>query len=138
MGNSTYWEKKLSLIAFRQVLTKILPASLFIHLHNYDLFEKARLELSSLIQNCPAGLYPRIIRKLSPFLPKMLKNCCIHQVWTVTPSTETLWETLGMKENPTQQPKVYSFPPSKKFPLIDLHLLLSKGSFLPHQKAIFK
>ena len=38
--NITYWEKRLSLIAFRQVLTKILPAT-FIQLHNYDLFEKA-------------------------------------------------------------------------------------------------
>ena len=35
MGNSTYWEIKVSLIAFRQVLTKILPAA-FIQLHNYD------------------------------------------------------------------------------------------------------
>ena len=49
--NITYWEKKVSLTAFRQVLTKILPASLFIHLLNYDLFEKALLELSPLIQN---------------------------------------------------------------------------------------
>ena len=39
--------KKVSLIAFRQVLTKILPAA-FIQLHNYDLFENARLKLSPL------------------------------------------------------------------------------------------
>ena len=38
--------KKVSLIAFRQVLTKILPAAC-IQLHNYDLFEKAQLKLSS-------------------------------------------------------------------------------------------
>ena len=50
MGNSTYWEKKVFLTAFRQVLTKILPAA-WIQLQNYDLFEKAQLELSSLIQN---------------------------------------------------------------------------------------
>ena len=42
--------KKVSLIAFRQVLTKILPAA-FIQLHHYDLHEKARLKLSPLIQN---------------------------------------------------------------------------------------
>ena len=42
--------KKVSLIAFRQVLTKILPAAC-IQLHNYDLFEKAQLKLSPLIQN---------------------------------------------------------------------------------------
>ena len=40
LGNSTYWEKKVSLIAFRQVLTKFLPAAC-IQLHTYDLFEKA-------------------------------------------------------------------------------------------------
>ena len=53
--NITYWEiphigKKVSRIAFRQVLTKILPA-ICIHLHNYDLFEKARLKLSPIIKN---------------------------------------------------------------------------------------
>ena len=54
--NITYWEiphigtKKVFLIAFRQVLTNIFPVA-FIQLHNYDLFEKARLKLSPLIQN---------------------------------------------------------------------------------------
>ena len=53
--NLTYWKyhilgKKLSLLAFRQVLTKNFPAAC-IELHNYNLFEKARLKLSPLIQN---------------------------------------------------------------------------------------
>ena len=43
-------QKKVSLIAFRQVLTKLLPAAC-IQLHNYDLFEKAQLKVSPLIQN---------------------------------------------------------------------------------------
>ena len=38
-----------SLIAFKQVLTKILPAG-FIQLYNYDLFEKVLLKASLLIQ----------------------------------------------------------------------------------------
>ena len=42
--------KKVSLIAFRQVLTKILPAAC-IQLHNYYLFEKSQLKLSFFIQN---------------------------------------------------------------------------------------
>ena len=51
--NITYREihilgKKVSLSAFRQVLPKILPAAC-IQLHNFDLFEKARLKLSPLI-----------------------------------------------------------------------------------------
>ena len=41
---------KKSLIAFRQVLKKSLLAAC-IQLHNYDLFEKVRLNLSPLIQD---------------------------------------------------------------------------------------
>ena len=44
----------------------------------------------------------------------MSQNCCTHQVWTVPPSPDPLWVTLGMGENLTQQPKIYSFPPSEK------------------------
>ena len=87
---------------------------------------------------CLAGLSPRIICQASPFLPKMSQNCCTHQVWTVPPSPEPLWVTLGMRKNSTQQSKIYSFPPSEKSSLIDLNLSLSKVSFLPHETAIFK
>ena len=59
-------------------------------------------------------------------------------MWTALPSTEPLWETLGMEKNPTQQPKIYSFPTSEKPLLIDLNLSLSKVSFLPHQTEIFE
>ena len=50
IGKSHILGKQVSLLAFRQVLTKILPVEC-IQLHNYDLFEKARLKLSPLIQN---------------------------------------------------------------------------------------
>ena len=43
--------------------------------------------------------------------------CLPHQVWTLTPSPEPFWETLGVGENPTKQPKIYWFPPPEKFPL---------------------
>ena len=86
----------------------------------------------------PAGLSPGIICQASAFLRKMSQNCCTHQVWTVPPSPEPLWVTLWMGKNPTQQPNIYSFPLSEKFPLIDLNFLLSKVSFLPYQTAIFK
>ena len=66
----------------------------------------------------------------------MLQNCCTHQVWTVPPSPELLWITLGMGKNPTQQPKIYSFSPPEKSSLIDLNLSLAKVSFLPDQTAI--
>ena len=111
-----------------------------IQLDNYDSSQKAKLKLSPLIQKpCPAGLSHGIICQASPFLLKMSQNCCTHQImWTVPASPETLWVTLGMGKNPTQQAKIYSFPQSEKFPLIDLSLLLSKVSFLPYQTAIRK
>ena len=42
--------QKVSLIAFRQFLTKTLPPAC-IQLHNYDLFEKAWLKLNPLLPN---------------------------------------------------------------------------------------
>ena len=45
---------------------------------------------------------PESYARHSPFLPKMSQNCCTLQVWTVPPSPKPLWETLGMKKNPTQ------------------------------------
>ena len=50
IGKSQILGKEISLLAIRLVLTKILPAAC-IHLHNDDLFEKAWLKLSPLIQN---------------------------------------------------------------------------------------
>ena len=115
-----------------------MPAAC-IQLHNDELFEKAPLKLSPLIQYRVYQDYlPESYDRYLHFLPKMSQNCYTHQVWTVPPSLEPLWETLGMGKNPTQQPKIYSFPPSEKSPLIDLNLSLSKVLFLPHQTAIFK
>ena len=42
-----------------------------------------------------------------PLIPKMSQNCCTRQMWTVPPSPEPLWVTLGMGKDPTQQPKIY-------------------------------
>ena len=58
-----------------------------------------------------------MIYHASPFSPKMSQNCCTQQVWTVPHSPEPLWVTLVMGKNPTQQPKIYSFPPLEKSPL---------------------
>ena len=106
--NIIYWEiphigeKKVCLIAFRYVLTNILLATC-IQLHNYDLFEKAQLKLSPLIQNRVQQDYlPESYVRHSPFLPNMSQNCYTRQVWIVPPSPKPLWETLGMRKNPTQ------------------------------------
>ena len=129
-------EKNVSLIAFRQILTKILSAA-WIQLHTYDIWKSSIKTKSLNTKHWSAGLSPRIICQVSP-LTKISKNCCTHQVWTVPLSPEPLWEALGMVENPTQHPKMYSSSPSEKSPLIDLNLLILKVLFLPHQIAIFK
>ena len=78
---------------------------------------KKLIETKSLnVKQCPSGLSPRII----PHYPR-----------------KHLWETLGMGKNPTQQPKIYSFPPPEKFPFINLLLSLSEMLFLSHQIVIF-
>ena len=65
--------KKVSLIAFRQVLTKILPAA-FIQHPNCDLFEKARLKLSHLIQDSVHRNYiPESYARYFPFYQKWQK-----------------------------------------------------------------
>ena len=74
------------------------------------------------------------------FFNKNVKKL-VHQhsnVWTPPLTFEALWETLGMGKKPTQQPKIYSFPPSEKSSLIDLNISLLKVQFLTHQIAIFK
>ena len=75
------------------------------------------------------------------------------------PTAKSLWKTLGMREtptqqpkvcsfsptkktlidlqNPTQQPKIYSFSPTEKSPLIYIHLSLSKVPFLPPSNSNF-
>ena len=126
------------LIAFRKVWTKILAPS-FIQLHSCDLLEKTWLKLSLLKQNSfQLDYIPESYARYLVSYSKCEKKCYTHKVWTVPPSPEPLCETLGMGENPTQQPKIYWFPPSEKFPLINLNLSLSKVTFLPHQIAIFK
>ena len=66
---------------------------------------------------CPAGLSPRIICQPSPFLPNMSQNCCTDQVWTVPPSTELLWVTLGMGEKSYLTAKDLFISPIRKPPI---------------------
>ena len=114
----TYIGKKVSLIAFRQIVSKILPKAC-IFSNAIMAFLKKLLGTKSLnTKQCPTGLSPKIISHYP------------HK---------HLWETLAMGTNPTQQPKIYSFPPPGKSPLINLHLL-SKMSFVPlspHQIVFF-
>ena len=115
-SQTTILEKKLSLIAFRKILLKIFPeACIFSNTIMTCLITFVGTK-SLNTKQCPEGLSLRII-------PHYLRK---H-----------LWETLGMGKNPTQQPKIYSFPPPEKSPLINLLLLLSKVSFLPLSNSNF-
>ena len=115
-SQTTILEKKLSLIAFRKILSKIFPeACIFSNTIMTCLITLVGTK-SLNTKQCPAGLSLRII----PHYPR-----------------KHLWETLGMGKNPTQQPQIYSFSSPEKSPLINLLLLLSKMAFLPHQTVIF-
>ena len=97
------------------------------------------MELSPLIQNSVQQDY---FPELYPmYLPSSqicsLLWCCFvaPSKCGLPPSPELLWEILEMEENPTQQPNIYLFPPSRKSPLIEICLPLSKVSFLSHHIA---
>ena len=86
----------------------------------------------------PAGLSPRIICQVSLFFPKNFPKLLHQPGVDCSPFPGIFMGNLGMGKNPTQQTKIYSFPPSEKSPLIDWNLSPSKVSFLPHQTEIFK
>ena len=131
----------ISLIALIQTLPNILPAACIFSYPIMTYLKMLHGDMSLNTQQCPAGLSSRIIPQVSLLLQKMSPPSmflgCTHQMLTVAPSHEPLWEILWMGKNPNQQLRIYWFPPLEKSPLIDFHLLLSKVSFLPNQIAIF-
>ena len=78
-------DKKVSLTAFGQILSKILSEACILSNTTMTYLKKLVGTKFLITKQCPAGLSPRIIPCYPP------KN---------------LWETLGMRKNPTQQPKV--------------------------------
>ena len=119
--NIIYWqiphigEKGIS-NSFQTSFNKILPAAC-IQLHNYELFEKVRLKLSPLIQDSVQQDYlPESYVRYLPSYQKCQKIVAPFRCGLLPPSPETLWESLGMGENPTQQPKIYSFFAIKEVP----------------------
>ena len=110
-----YWKKKVSLIAFRQMLSKILPETCISSNTIMTYWEKLVGTKFFNTEQCPAGLSPRIIPH------------CPHK---------HSWETLEMGKNPTQQPIITSFTPPEKSPLLNLLLPLSRMLFLPHWTVI--
>ena len=62
--------KKVSLIAFRQILPDILPAACIFSYAIMTYLKDLDGSKSLNAKQCPAGLSPRIITQVSPFLPK--------------------------------------------------------------------
>ena len=98
--------RKVSLIASRQILPKVLSLAcifsytIMAYLKNLDGTKSLNTK------QYPAGLPPRIIPQTFLLLPKMspllMLFFCTYHIWTVPPSSEPSWETLGIGKNPTQ------------------------------------
>ena len=108
--------KEVCLIAFRQILSKSFPETCIFSNTIMTYLKKLVGTKSLNTKQCPGRLSPRIISHYPP---------------------KHLWETLGMRENSTQHPNIYSFLPREKSPLINLLLPLSKVFFLPREIVIF-
>ena len=95
---TTYWEEKVSLIVFRQFLPNILPvACIFSYIIMIYLKKLDRTKTLNTKQ-CPAGLSPRIIPHITPFLPKWpLLWCCFvgPTLCGLSPFLWTFMENLG-------------------------------------------
>ena len=98
--------KKVSLRAFRKILSKHLPGACILSNTIITYLIKLVGIKSFNTKQCPAGLSLRII-------PHYLRK---H-----------LYETLGMGKNPMLQLKIYSFPPPEKSHSINLLLPLKTG-----------
>ena len=95
------FEKKVPLIAFMHTFYQKFFMQGDIFSCTMTPYLKKLVGTKSLnTKRCPAGLSPRIIPHVSPFVPKMFPPlmllCCPHHVWIVPTSPEPLWETLGM------------------------------------------
>ena len=115
-SQTTYW-KKVSLIAFRQILPKMLLVArifsytIFIYLKKLDGTKSLNTKQFS------AGLSPRIIPQVSPFLPKisppLMFLCYTHHVWTV-PHPWTFMRNPGDGGESYPTTKYFLVSPSRK------------------------
>ena len=102
------------------------------YIHSYDLFEKARLKLSPLIQNNVQQYY---LLEYVRYLPSYQK---CQKIVALSPlPLRNIMGNLGDGGKSYPTGKNLLIFPSEKFPSIDLNLSLSEVSFLPHQITIF-
>ena len=103
-------EKKVTLIAFRQILSKLLPEACILSNTMMTYLKKLVGTKSHNTKQCSARLSPRILPHYPP---------------------KHLWETPWMRKISTQQPKIYSFPPTEKSPLEIYFFDYQKCHFFP-------
>ena len=93
-------EKKVSLIAFRQILPKILSVACIFSYTNMTYLKKLDETKSLNTKQCVAGLSSRITTQVSPFLPKvpppLIVPFCTNHVWTVPPFPWTFMGNSGV------------------------------------------
>ena len=129
--------KKVSLLALRQVLTKLLPAAC-IQLHNYDLFEKARLKLSPLILNNVQQDYipESYARHLLSF--QKCQKIVAPTRYRLSPLSMNLYGKRQGWGKSYPIAKILLISPITKIPLDRFKSFAIKISFFPHQIATFK
>ena len=88
-------ERKVSLMALRQVLPKVLSAACFFSYTIMTYLKKLDGTMSLDIIQCLAGIFSSVIPKVSPFLekifPPLMSLYWTQAVWTVPLSPEAIW-----------------------------------------------
>ena len=95
---NTYW-KKVSLTAFRKILSKVLSV---VHIFSFIIttyLKKFTVIKSLSTKKCPAELSPWITPQLPPFYQKCITSfnfaCSPHHVWMVLPVPLQMGERAG-------------------------------------------
>ena len=130
-------ERKVSLIALRQVLPKVLLVAWFFSYTIMTYLKKLDGTMSLDTKQCPAGIYPRYLL--------FYKNVPSFDVALLNPTgvdcPSFFWNYMrnpgnGRKSYPTAKNLIIS--PTRKSLLLHSYFLLSKVSLLPHEIAILK
>ena len=111
--------KKVSLIAYRQILPKILHVVLIFSFTIMAYFEKFVGIKSYSTKQCPAELSPWIIPPVLLILPKMfplLSSCLLPLQSMDCPTLHLQGKACTWGENPTQEQKNAYFPHQKNPP----------------------
>ena len=134
MGNSTYWEKKISLIAFN----KHFACSMHSGTQLWLIWKSSSKTKSLNTKPCPVGLSRRIICQAFSLLTKNVTKLLCPPGVDCFPFPKTFMGNPGDEEKSYPIAKNLLICPIRKIPLDRFNLSQSKVSFLPLQTVIFK